>query len=176
VRYACTAGVLIACLCVLCLCLCLCLRCVLCVVSVPCAVVCAVCCHFVLCRLGWGVLSLGSVGVVTEAAAGSGTCTVNFGGTAAEVSVADLECLPDDPRAVKTGARQASTPHAAGDALRADDCVVCLDATACVTLVHGTTGHLCVCEECAVKMKDCPLCRVPIKAAVRTFFTKESNS
>jgi hypothetical protein len=55
-------------------------------------------------------------------------------------------------------------------ALKLDDCVVCLDAAACMTLVHGSTGHLCVCETCAPRVRECPLCRNPVSVAIRTYF------
>jgi hypothetical protein len=53
----------------------------------------------------------------------------------------------------------------------AGECIVCQDSPANVTLVHGSTGHLCVCETCAASkdMPNCPICREVITARVRTF-------
>jgi hypothetical protein len=52
-------------------------------------------------RLGWGGLSLSSVGQVTEVLVRSNSVKVSFGGSVSEVSSGDLETLPDDTRAVK---------------------------------------------------------------------------
>eukprot|EP01105_Mastigella_eilhardi_P010348 TRINITY_DN2410_c0_g1_i1.p1 TRINITY_DN2410_c0_g1~~TRINITY_DN2410_c0_g1_i1.p1 ORF type:complete len:577 (-),score=115.40 TRINITY_DN2410_c0_g1_i1:155-1885(-) len=51
-------------------------------------------------------------------------------------------------------------------------CVVCLSARRSVTFVHGATGHLCCCAECAERVKKndpCPMCRQPVEVIVRTF-------
>lgn len=49
-------------------------------------------------------------------------------------------------------------------------CVVCLDGPRNIMLVHGRTGHTCVCAGCADKLRGrCPMCRQPIDAAIRNF-------
>ena len=41
------------------------------------------------------------------------------------------------------------------------------------TLVHGDTGHVCCCLECAQDLKPkglaCPMCRKPIDVVIRQF-------
>ena len=56
------------------------------------------------------------------------------------------------------------------------NCVVCLEKTATITLIHGLTGHTCVCNSCAetlVKAQTraplCPICREPVEQLVRVF-------
>ena len=64
-------------------------------------------------------------------------------------------------------------------------CVVCLDRSATITLIHGLTGHTCVCHRCAEQLvrshardvdallenhaAKCPVCRLPIEQIVRIF-------
>ena len=66
-------------------------------------------------------------------------------------------------------------------------CVVCMDATANMSFVHGNTAHLACCEACAKKWKNvvydsdtddddvpntnekCPVCRQRIKLIVKQF-------
>jgi hypothetical protein len=50
-------------------------------------------------------------------------------------------------------------------------CVICLDKPANTTLVHGTTGHLCCCNNCAASVSECPICRESITSVVRVFST-----
>ncbi|XP_077612939.1 baculoviral IAP repeat-containing protein 7 [Crocuta crocuta] len=45
-------------------------------------------------------------------------------------------------------------------------CKVCLDHSVCTVLVP--CGHL-VCADCAPALRQCPLCRAPIRSYVRTF-------
>ena len=45
-------------------------------------------------------------------------------------------------------------------------CVVCLSNKTQVAILHGTTAHLCVCNECAATCrfwKVCPVCRLPVE-------------
>ena len=53
------------------------------------------------------------------------------------------------------------------------ECVLCMNKTVNCTFVHGETGHVCCCLECAnaVKKKNnlCPICRLPIDSIVRLF-------
>ncbi|XP_022903791.1 death-associated inhibitor of apoptosis 2 [Onthophagus taurus] len=48
-------------------------------------------------------------------------------------------------------------------------CKICMDAEVGIVLLP--CGHLTSCVQCAPNLKDCPLCRAPIKATVRTFFS-----
>ena len=115
-------------------------------------------------------------------------CKVNFHGSVHTISTEDVEALPDDPRCAKV---PAAAPVVAGagagsakpstvtsqsaktmvrHALQLEDCVVCMDAPACMTLVHDGTGHLCVCQKCSKSLRECPMCRKPVSTAVRTYF------
>ncbi|KAF8357958.1 hypothetical protein PRIPAC_92953 [Pristionchus pacificus] len=53
----------------------------------------------------------------------------------------------------------------------ASDCSICMEAG--VNAVVYTCGHMCMCYECALKIKVqtgiCPLCREPIKDVIRTY-------
>ncbi|XP_063234033.1 baculoviral IAP repeat-containing protein 7-A-like [Bacillus rossius redtenbacheri] len=46
-------------------------------------------------------------------------------------------------------------------------CKVCMDQE--VSVVFLPCGHLVSCNSCAPSMRDCPMCRQPIRATVRTF-------
>ncbi|XP_039289267.1 death-associated inhibitor of apoptosis 2 [Nilaparvata lugens] len=46
-------------------------------------------------------------------------------------------------------------------------CKICMDTETCVVLLP--CGHLVTCVQCAHSLADCPVCRKPIKATVRTF-------
>lgn len=48
-------------------------------------------------------------------------------------------------------------------------CKVCLDTE--VGVVFLACGHLATCVNCAPSLKDCPVCRSPIQACVRTFLS-----
>ena len=61
-------------------------------------------------------------------------------------------------------------------------CVVCLEKKANITLIHGLTGHTCVCHTCAENLVRaqrqsatsasapvCPICREPVEQLVRVF-------
>ncbi|XP_060069231.1 death-associated inhibitor of apoptosis 2-like [Ylistrum balloti] len=48
-------------------------------------------------------------------------------------------------------------------------CKVCLEAP--VSIVFLPCGHLSCCGECALALKNCPICRSNIKGTVRTFLT-----
>ena len=54
-----------------------------------------------------------------------------------------------------------------------DACVVCLAAPATTALVHGSTGHRCCCQPCAVQLKNakqtCPMCRQPFDQILQVF-------
>jgi hypothetical protein len=50
---------------------------------------------------------------------------------------------------------------------KSSNCVVCLESSACYTMVP--CGHLCVCFKCCQQLRQCPICRTPIKTTVRTF-------
>ena len=52
-------------------------------------------------------------------------------------------------------------------------CVLCLERLKNATLIHGDSGHVCCCLECASELKrrgqPCPICRKPISAVIRHF-------
>lgn len=48
-------------------------------------------------------------------------------------------------------------------------CKICMDGE--VGVVFLPCGHLATCINCAPNLQDCPVCRSPIKATVRTFFS-----
>lgn len=52
----------------------------------------------------------------------------------------------------------------------AELCVVCQDAPREIMLLHGDTGHTCVCSVCAEKLQGkCPMCRQPIVSTIRNY-------
>eukprot|EP00112_Aurelia_sp_Birch-Aquarium-sp1_P007483 Seg1816.9 transcript_id=Seg1816.9/GoldUCD/mRNA.D3Y31 product="E3 ubiquitin-protein ligase Mdm2" protein_id=Seg1816.9/GoldUCD/D3Y31 len=52
-------------------------------------------------------------------------------------------------------------------------CVVCMVHRKNATIVHGTTGHICCCMQCALILKSkgekCPICRAPIDNVIRHY-------
>ena len=52
-------------------------------------------------------------------------------------------------------------------------CVVCMSRRKSATIVHGNTGHICCCMQCALtlwkKGDKCPICRAPIDNVIRHF-------
>lgn len=48
-------------------------------------------------------------------------------------------------------------------------CKICMDSEVCVVFLP--CGHLVTCVNCAHSLADCPVCRQPIKATVRTFLS-----
>jgi hypothetical protein len=48
-------------------------------------------------------------------------------------------------------------------------CVVCWDRVAVVAL--NPCGHVCVCDTCSGKQRDCPLCRTRVTLTMRIFFS-----
>ncbi|CAK0843667.1 unnamed protein product [Prorocentrum cordatum] len=53
-------------------------------------------------------------------------------------------------------------------------CVVCAEAAAVATFVHGATGHTACCVPCAEELQRrrdlrCPVCRQPFTSVIRTF-------
>ena len=57
-----------------------------------------------------------------------------------------------------------------------DSCVVCWKTPIATTLVHGGSGHLCCCEQCAAVLMiapspKCPVCMRPVETAIRTWIT-----
>lgn len=47
------------------------------------------------------------------------------------------------------------------------ECVICLDAKRCI--VFSPCGHLCLCEECARPMKQCPMCQQECKDKMKIY-------
>lgn len=54
-------------------------------------------------------------------------------------------------------------------------CMCCEDQVANATLVHGQTGHICCCWDCACICQaeglGCPICRLPIDQVIMHFFS-----
>ena len=52
-------------------------------------------------------------------------------------------------------------------------CVVCMEQPRNATIVHGETGHICCCVECATQTRlrsgQCPICRLTIDAVIRNY-------
>ena len=52
-------------------------------------------------------------------------------------------------------------------------CVICFVNEKNATIVHGDTGHMACCLECARILQDrgdgCPICRAPIEHVIRQF-------
>ena len=69
--------------------------------------------------------------------------------------------------------QQGDVHQRAGSEGDEDACVVCLAAPATTALVHGSTGHRCCCQPCAVQLKSakqtCPMCRQPFDQIVQVF-------
>ena len=60
--------------------------------------------------------------------------------------------------------------------LRPDEvefCLICLTEERTATIVHGETGHICCCLQCARILKQhgdrCPVCRLPIQLVIQHF-------
>ena len=60
---------------------------------------------------------------------------------------------------------QAPAPASAGEDNKV--CVVCMDAPLQMVLVP--CGHMCVCEECAQQISQCPICRKPTQSTMKVF-------
>lgn len=54
-----------------------------------------------------------------------------------------------------------------------DVCLICLTEERTATIVHGETGHICCCLQCARILKQkgdrCPVCRLPIQLVIQHF-------
>lgn len=67
--------------------------------------------------------------------------------------------------------------HSAGASAAAhdDSCLVCFSSARNATFVHGETGHISCCLECARVLKGrgdpCPVCRLPIDRVITHFWT-----
>ena len=47
------------------------------------------------------------------------------------------------------------------------NCKICMDKK--ISMVFVPCGHLISCRKCANALKQCPLCRKPIKEAIKTY-------
>lgn len=67
------------------------------------------------------------------------------------------------------------TSTTTGDESSNPTCVVCLQSEANATLVHGETGHICCCLDCARICKaqgvGCPLCRKDIERVILHYYS-----
>ena len=54
-------------------------------------------------------------------------------------------------------------------------CCICLEFPADTSFIHGNTGHLCACYNCAQKHMElddkCPQCRTKVDAVIKTYIT-----
>jgi hypothetical protein len=50
---------------------------------------------------------------------------------------------------------------------KTSECVICLEKAAVVALIP--CGHRCACEACAPSLRNCPMCRQPVREAKRIF-------
>lgn len=54
-----------------------------------------------------------------------------------------------------------------------ESCLICLTEERTATIVHGETGHICCCLQCARILKQhgdrCPVCRLPIEMVIQHF-------
>ena len=48
-------------------------------------------------------------------------------------------------------------------------CKICMDEEACIVFIP--CGHLMSCVNCSPGMKNCAICRKPVKSTVRTYFS-----
>lgn len=53
-------------------------------------------------------------------------------------------------------------------------CLVCFSSQRTATFVHGETGHIACCLECARVLKGrgdpCPVCRLPVDSVIQHFW------
>ena len=49
------------------------------------------------------------------------------------------------------------------------NCKICMDKE--ISMVFVPCGHLISCGKCANALKQCPLCRKPIKEAIKTYMS-----
>lgn len=130
---------------------------------------------------GWATLTHASVGKVLSLP-GGGRATIRFGSSEHSCLIEEVEALPTHPSVPSPPSRPGSVagsdgvpvPPVGKAILRralstSDECVVCLEATREVTLVHGSTGHRCCCADCAEDLTECPMCREKIDMVVKTF-------
>ena len=94
------------------------------------------------------------------------------GAAAASAPAADAAAPAAD---AAPAAKSAAVELAEEMELRRNECVVCLDAARDATIIHGDTGHMCCCYDCALDLKwrgdPCPMCRLPIDAVIRQYFS-----
>jgi len=79
-------------------------------------------------------------------------------------------------KAVATEKTAAANTNDGEDGHEDGTCCICLDAKAVYTLVHGDTGHTCLCATCKDMtlrsiQRQCPVCRLPVQSVVRCFGT-----
>jgi len=80
-----------------------------------------------------------------------------------------------DPAAIPT--IDAARAHQLSDtsAVSSSSCVICMQAPAVATFIHGDTGHTACCMPCAEELRRrprgqrCPVCRVPFTTIIRNF-------
>ena len=52
-------------------------------------------------------------------------------------------------------------------------CIICLEKPRDATIVHGGTGHVCCCLDCAKRLEQrrdpCPICKQPIQLVIQQF-------
>ena len=52
-------------------------------------------------------------------------------------------------------------------------CIICVEKPRDATIIHGGTGHVCCCHDCAKRLEQrgdpCPVCKQPIQLVIRQF-------
>ena len=55
----------------------------------------------------------------------------------------------------------------AAQMFKASECVVCIENEAVMALMP--CGHRCACEACAPNLRNCPMCRQPVRESTRIY-------
>ena len=107
------------------------------------------------------------------ASCGTNPRTSSCTSTATTSSSSSCEVSPASPQSTSPLVAPSSLCANAGH--RNPICVCCLAKEADATLIHGDTGHICCCLECARICKaqslGCPLCRKPITAVIQHYYS-----
>jgi len=81
---------------------------------------------------------------------------------------------PHSPRLSLYSAKACQAVQTHKETDRGNPCVICLSEERTATLVHGGTGHIVCCLQCARVLKaendPCPVCRLPIDLVIQHFF------
>lgn len=99
----------------------------------------------------------------------SSSSSVSSGSLSGETPTCMYTRSPDLPRAPLDNESKKSPDQPAQAS-----CLICLSEDRTATLVHGGTGHIACCLQCARILKargdPCPVCRLPIDLVIQHFF------